>query len=558
MNTKRLLISTTLLAATLLAACSPAATPAQIGGAPVTTQVVEVTKEVSFLATAAPQATQSASYEQPIGGAPLPTASPSGQGLPLAGAPLPGQAPISPVQPTPAPLPADNYFQNYGVNPFIETSQDHFSTFALDVDTASYSLVRKYVQEANRPPAEAVRVEEFVNYFQQDYALPANTAFGLYADGALSPFHTDGTYILRVGVQGYNVAEWQRKPARLTFVIDTSGSMQQDGRLELVKQSLQLLVQRLRPDDAVAVVAYSDSAWVALSPTSGADQTSILNAVYGLYPQASTNAEAGLQLGYSLAQQMHDANAVNRVILLSDGVANVGATGPEAILQSIGWYAKEYGITLTSVGVGMGNFNDVLLEQLANQGNGNYAYIDDLDEARKLFVDDLTSTLQVIALDAKIQVDFNADTVARYRLIGYENRAVADSDFRNDAVDAGEIGAGHTVTALYAVHFKPNANGRIATVQLRWKDPQTYQVTEINGNVNIWDIAPSFEQASARYQLAVAVAQYAELLRRSPWASGSSLAQVNAAAWRLVSLLPNDVDVAEFAQLTQRAVQLGW
>jgi Ca-activated chloride channel family protein len=450
------------------------------------------------------------------------------------------------------------FFQNYGVNPFIETSEDHLSTFALDVDTASYALARKYVQDGNLPPADAIRVEEFVNYFKQDYALPNGTAFGLYADGAPSPFHTDGTYILRVGVQGYSVPEWQRQPARLTFVIDVSGSMSQDGRLELVKQALPLLVDRLRPDDAVAIVAYSENAWVVLNPTVGSDRHSILSAVSSLYPQASTNAEAGLRLGYQLAEQMRQPGVVNRVILLSDGVANVGATGPDAILESIGWYAKEYGITLTSVGVGMGNFNDVLLEQLADKGDGHYVYVDDLEEARKLFVADIVSTLQVIALDAKVQVDFNQDVVARYRLIGYENRAVADSDFRNDAVDAGEIGAGHTVTALYAVHFRPNANGRIATVQMRWKDPQSYAVAEINGNINTWDIALSFEQASPRYQLAVTVAQYAELLRRSPWANSSSLGQVNGYAWQLTGQLGEDPDVAEFARLTQRAMELGW
>jgi Ca-activated chloride channel family protein len=204
----------------------------------------------------------------------------------------------------------------------------------------------------------------------------------------------------------------------------------------------------------------------------------------------------------------------------------------------------------------MGNFNDTLMEQLADNGNGNYAYVDNLDEAQRLFVDNLTSTLQVIALDAKVQVDFNHDTVARYRLIGYENRAVADQDFRNDAVDAGEIGAGHTVTALYAVQLRPGATGRIATVQLRWEDPDTHQVTEINGNFNTWDIAQSFEEASSRYQLDVVVAQYAELLRHSPWAQGTTFSQLLNHAARLSELLPGDPDVVEFASLTSRASQI--
>ena len=196
------------------------------------------------------------------------------------------------------------------------------------------------------------------------------------------------------------------------------------------------------------------------------------------------------------------------------------------------------------------------METLADNSNGNYACVDDLDEAQKLFVEDLTSTLQVIALDAKIPVDFNPDVVAYYRLIGYGNRDVADQDFRNDAVDAGESGAGHSATALYAVTFRPNANGRIATVQLRWEDPDTHQVTEINGNFNTWDLAQSFESAEARYQLAVVVAQYAELLRPSPWATGTSASQLVEHAYRLSSILWEDPDVTEFASLVSRASKI--
>ena len=196
------------------------------------------------------------------------------------------------------------------------------------------------------------------------------------------------------------------------------------------------------------------------------------------------------------------------------------------------------------------------MEQLADNGNGNYGYVDNIDEAQKLFVEDLTSTLQAIALDAKIQVDFNPDVVAYYRLIGYENRDVADQDFRNDAVDAGEIGAGHSATALYAVMFRPNTDGRIATVQLRWEDPDTHQVTEINGNFNTWDLAGSFEDASPRYQLAVVVSQYAELLRHSPWATGTSASQLVEHAYRISSLLWDDPEVSEFASLVSRASQI--
>jgi Ca-activated chloride channel family protein len=351
------------------------------------------------------------------------------------------------------PTPVDNFFQDYGVNPFEDALEDHLSTFALDVDTASYTVARKYIAEGNLPPADAVRVEEFVNYFDQGYSSPEELAFSVYADGAPSPFHRDGTYILRFGVQGYEVPDYARKPASLTFVIDISGSMAQDQRLDLVKRSLELLVERLRPDDIVSIVAYGSDARVILVPTSGRDSHIILNAIYSLSPEGSTNAEAGLKLGYELAMQAFRPGATNRVILCSDGVANVGATGPDEILRKVHGYVDE-GVTLTTVGFGMGNFNDVLMEQLADNGNGSYAYVDDIDEAKRLFVDNLTSTLEVIALDAKVQVDFNADVVARYRLIGYENRAVADQDFRNDRVDAGEIGAGLTATALYAVQLR--------------------------------------------------------------------------------------------------------
>ncbi|MGH2520892.1 MAG: YfbK domain-containing protein [Anaerolineales bacterium] len=534
MNAKHLL-SISLMFAALLAACGGSA-PTQVAISPRATSAPQATQAVQAVATSVEYATQ----------APV---------LLYSATATPASVPLG-LNPTPVPtLPPDNFFQTYGVNPFVDTAEDHLSTFALDVDTASYSVARRYVMDGNLPPAEAIRVEEFVNYFKQDYPTPPDIAFGIYADGAPSPFHLDGTQILRFGIQGYDVPDAARKPASLTFVIDISGSMAMENRLELVKQSLQLLVDRLRPTDTVAIVVYGSDARVLLNPISGEDRTTILNALYSLYPEDATNAEAGLRLGYQMAAQAYRPDGINRVILCSDGVANVGATGPDAILESIRGYA-DAGITLTTVGFGMGNFNDVLMEQLADKGNGNYAYVDTLDEAQKLFVENLTSTLQVIALDAKVQVDFNPDVVGRYRLIGYENRAVADENFRNDAVDAGEIGAGHTATALYAVQLKPGAQGRIATVQLRWEDPQTHLVREINGNFNTWDLALSFENASARYQLDVAVMQYAELLRHSPWAQGDSFGHILGHSSRLTEALPGDPDVSEFNQLVWRAMQI--
>lgn len=459
-----------------------------------------------------------------------------------------GEPVFRPTMTPAATPPRDNFFEDYGVNPFTSTAVDHLSTFAIDVDTASYSVARRYVRDGLMPPADAIRVEEFVNYFNQEYPIPPDVAFAIYADGAPSPFHGDGTYILRFGIQGYDVSEDARPPASLTFVVDVSGSMDRENRLGLVKESLHILVDRLRPDDMVSIVVYGSDARVILQPTRGNDKNTILNAIYALRPEGSTNAEAGLQLGYSMANRAFRQGGINRVILASDGVANVGLTNPDELSRRLREYA-DGGITLTTVGFGMGNFNDVLMEQLADQGDGHYAYVDTLAEAEKLFVEDLTSTLQTIAVDAKIQVDFNPEIISQYRLIGYENRAVADEDFRNDAVDAGEIGAGHTVTALYAVQFFPGASGRIATVQLRWEDPESRQVQEINGNFNTWDLSGSFEEATPRYQLAVVVSQYAELLRNSYWSGDATFSQLAGYADRLAAQMPWDSDVVEFASL---------
>ena len=468
-------------------------------------------------------------------------------------------APPEPAQAEPAigsvPAPVDNTFEDYGVNPFEDASEDNLSTFALDVDTASYTVARRYVNDGNLPPADAVRVEEFVNYFEMGYNNPPDVAFGIYADGAPSPFAYDGTYLLRIGVQGYEVPEAERLSSVLTFVIDVSGSMNQENRLELVKQSLEMLVERLRPDDSVSIVVYGSEARVVLYPTSGMETETILDAIYSLQPEGSTNAEAGLELGYEMAMRAYRPGANNRVILCSDGVANVGRTGPDAILAQVRGYVSE-GIYLTSIGFGMGNFNDVMMEQLANDGNGTYAYIDTLDQAEEMFVENLTSTLQTIARDARVQVDFNPEVVSRYRLIGYENRAIADEDFRDDSVDAGELGAGHSATAIYAVQFQPEAQGRIATVQMRWEDPQNGQVHEINGNLNTWDLYSSFETAPARYQLAVLAAQYAEVLRQSPWAAETSLDQLYAMAYPLLTSLGEDSEVTEFVNLVYRASQI--
>jgi Ca-activated chloride channel family protein len=467
------------------------------------------------------------------------------------------RAPIEPtsVAEQPVPTPVDTTFRDYGVNPFVDPLRDRLSTFALDVDTASYAVARKYINAGILPPYEAIRAEEFVNYFVQDYAVPRENAFGIYADGAPSPFHGDDSYLMRVGVQGYDVPESERKPASLTFVIDVSGSMDMDNRLGLVKRSLQLLVDRLRPSDSVSIVVFGDTARVVLYPTSGADKDHILSAIYSLAPEGSTNTEAGLQLGYQMAAQSYLPSGINRVILCSDGVGNVGATDPIALINGVKGTAQD-DVMLTTIGFGMDNYNDVMLEQLANKGNGFYAYVDTLEEARKMFINRLTNSLQAIAKDAKVLIEFNPDVVASYRLIGYENRAVADQDFRDERVDAGELNAGHNATAIYQVHLRPNTSGKLATVFLRWQNPDTRQVEELAGDINTWDLAASFEQTSPRFQMNATVAQFAEILRKSPYAT-TSLHELSNAAWQVARLLPSDADVQEFAQLVQRASTLG-
>jgi len=453
--------------------------------------------------------------------------------------------------------PYDMFFQDYGVNPSIDTEDDNLSTFALDVDTGSYSIMRNYVNNGNLPPPDSVRVEEFVNYFDYGYPLPpAHQAFGIYIDGGPSPFTQTERYdMLRIGIQGYDVANEDRKPAALTFVIDVSGSMDLDNRLGLVKRSLELLVEQLREDDTVSIVVYGSNARVVLEPTRGFKQRKILSVIRGLEPEGATNAEAGLRLGYEMALEAFKRDGINRVILCSDGVANVGNTEADAILELIARHVEK-GITMTTVGFGMDNYNDTLMEQLADNGNGFYAYVDDMNEARKLFIDEITGTLQTIALDAKVQVEFNPEVISRYRLVGYENRAVADDQFRDNNVDAGEIGAGHSVTALYEIKLYPDARGRIATVFMRWEDPDTHQVVEISQDFDSRNLVYDFRETDPNFQLAVAVAEYAEILKGSYWAQDSSIDDIYDVARPLDDNLDGDEAIEEFIHLILSARKL--
>ena len=447
------------------------------------------------------------------------------------------------------------FFKHYGVNPFIDTEDDHLSTFAMDVDTASYTVARRFVQDGHLPDPDSVRVEEFVNFFDQGYEPPAEDAFAVHIEGSPSPFGGDNHWLMRVGLQGKSVRPEERKDASLVFAIDVSGSMGRENRLGLVQRSLRLLVDQLTPTDEVGIVIYGSNGHVLLEPTSGQNKEAIMEAVNRLTPGGSTYVEEGLRLAYEMAVPRVQPGRITRVLLLSDGVGNVGRTGSDSILEQIRSHVEE-GVTLTTVGFGMGNYNDILMERLANDGNGTYHYVDSLTQARRIFVENLTGTLQVIARDSKVQVDFNPEVVSRYRLLGYENRRVADEDFRNDSVDAGEVGADHSVTALYELKLRDSTDGRVGTVQVRYQDPDTHEVTETSHELQREELASEFRQASARFQLAAVVAEYAEILRESYWAQDGSLERVISEAWRVREALPEDTDVAEFVDLVTRAYQL--
>lgn len=449
------------------------------------------------------------------------------------------------------------FFKNYGVNPFIDTDDERFSTFAVDVDTGAYTVCRRYLNDGHLPPDEAVRAEEFLNYFKYRYAPPTGAPFAIYMEGAPSKFGMNDRYhMLKIGIKGREISAAERKDANLVFVIDVSGSMSMENRLGLVKKALRLLVEQLREGDRIGIVVYGTNAKKVLDPTSVADRDRIISAIESLESEGSTNAEEGIVEGYKMAERVFEPAKINRVILCSDGVANVGRTGPESIMKRIEEKAKK-GIYLSTAGFGMGNYNDVLMEQLADKGNGNYAYVDTLQEARRIFVENLTGTLQVIGKDVKVQVEFNPEVVARYRLVGYENRRLEKEDFRNDKKDGGEIGAGHEVTALYEIKYQKDAqSGRVATVRVRSKNPETDEATEIAREIGMNEFAAAFEAASTEFRLAAGVAEFAEILRKSYWARQSKFSDVMPLIAQVLRERPGDADIIELLDLVAKADKL--
>ena len=462
---------------------------------------------------------------------------------------LPTYPPAYPPQPAATPYGGVTY-QNPGTNPPVDPIRDNQSTFGLDIDTASYTIAQRYIHDGNLPDPSSVRVEEWVNAFAQDYPAPEEGTFGIVADGGPTPFTDEGEVLLRIGLQAKSVPDRARQRAALTFVVDTSGSMAQGGRLDMVKDAMRILIRGLDREDRVAIVTFGDQAQVVLGPIAATNEAQILDALDGLQPGGSTNLEGGLRLGYELARQTLTENGIDRIVLASDGVANVGLTDSTSILEAIKRDA-DAGIELVSVGVGMGNYNDALLEQLADQGDGFYAYINTVDEARKLFSEQLTSTLETVALDARAQVTFNPEAVKSYRLMGYENRAIADQQFTNPNVPAGAIGAGHAVTALYAVGLlrAGGPDSLLATVDVRWTDPDRGSTAKVSREIRTSDLAGSFGRADPHFKLDAIVAATAEVLRGSEFASRSSVRYVAGIAAVEARGLPATDEVHGFLEL---------
>ena len=441
-------------------------------------------------------------------------------------------------------------YEHHDANAWTNTASDHLSTFAADVDTASYTLVRRKLLDNTLPSKDAVRVEEMVNYFHYAYPAPATgTPFSVTTDLAPSPFDAN-RHILRVGVSTQPQAISERRAANLVFLVDVSGSMQGPDRLELAKRSLRILVNTLKDGDSVALVTYAGATRLVLPATGIEHRTQIMAAIDDLSASGSTAMSDGITLAYREAEKGLTNNAISRVIILSDGDANVGETDQNAILKTIAGKVKE-GVTLSTIGFGVGNYQDARMEQLANKGNGNNFYIDSLSEAKRVFQQQVGATLEVIAKDVKLQVDFDPTRVKRYRLVGYENRDVADKDFRNDKVDAGEIGPGHQVTAIYELELAPGTASP-ATVRVRHKTTKGIQATEAVFPVAATPSA-TFADASADLRFAFAVAAFGDVLRGAKQADGYKLSTIRTIA---ASAAGSDKERGELVQLVDKAIAL--
>ncbi|UCE60967.1 MAG: von Willebrand factor type A domain-containing protein [Phycisphaerales bacterium] len=457
-------------------------------------------------------------------------------------------------------------------NPFLEVVQNPLSTFSIDVDTASYSNIRRFLKRGMMPPAGAVRIEEMINYFAYDYPQPDGDApFSVNVEIGECPWKPNHR-LARIGLRGFEVDADDRVAGNFVFLLDVSGSMQPANKLPLVRRAMRMLLEELSPEDYVAIVVYAGASGLVLPSTSCADKDTILDALESLNAGGSTNGAQGIQLAYDVAVDNFIPGGINRVILATDGDFNVGVTNQGDLIRLIEEKAAS-GVFLSVLGFGMGNYKDSTLEKLADKGNGNYAYIDTLNEARKVLVDQLSGTLVTIAKDVKIQIEFNPAEVAAYRLIGYENRILAAEDFNDDTKDAGEIGAGHTVTALYEIvpagepvdrpavdplkyqavpaETRHAYTGETMTVKLRYKEPDgdTSELLEYP----ITDEGWTFADASDDFVFAASVASFGMLLRDSPHKGSSTFEAVVELAEQSVG---EDVHGyrAEFINLVRRAI----
>jgi len=428
-------------------------------------------------------------------------------------------------------------------NPFLEASRAPLSTFSIDVDTASYSNMRRFINDGQLPPKDAVRIEEMINYFDYNYPQPlGDVPFSVTTETASCPWNAKHRLAM-IGLQGKKVALDNTPPSNLVFLIDVSGSMNEPNKLPLVKEGLKMLVNQIKPNDRVALAVYAGSSGLVLPSTPGSRKQEILNAINRLEAGGSTNGGAGIQLAYQAAQENFIRDGNNRVILATDGDFNVGLTNDGELVNMIESKRKS-GIFLSVLGFGSGNLNDSMMEKLADKGNGNYAYIDTQEEARKALGEQVAGTLYTIAKDVKIQVEFNPAKVAGYRLLGYENRMLAARDFDDDRKDAGEIGAGHTVTAIYEIvpagetvendgielkysKVQPTDtrfNSELLTVKLRYKEPKENQSKLLT--MGLMDGGQDIANASENLKFAASVAQFGLLLRDSRYKGSASFGSV--------------------------------
>lgn len=448
-------------------------------------------------------------------------------------------------------------YRNAGVNPATLTVDDRLSTFATDVDTGSFTLARRMLLDEGRlPNPDGVRVEEFINYPDWAYPTPVDDSpVGVNLEVAPSPWQP-GHHLLRVGLRAQDM-RGDREPVNLVFLVDVSGSMHGPDRLPRAQAALHTLVESLDARDSVALVTYAGSTGVVLEPTSADQKRAINTAIDGLESGGGTGMGAGVDLAYGLAERSLRPGRENRVIVLSDGDANIGSSTPEALLEQIHQYAGK-GITLSTIGFGVGNYQDAMMEQFADKGDGNYYYIDSLAEAKRVFQENLAGTVQTVARDVKVQVEFNPAAVSSWRLVGYENRDVADKDFRNDKVDGGEMGSGQRVTVLYDLVLDSTPEGDLATVSFRAKRPGVDTAArEWRTALAASQVRGAFQDASVDFRAAVGMAGLAEVLRGSPTAASLSLEDVASILRGARRAGRTDGDVEQMVARAQALSRLG-